>query len=50
MSQVIIIRFAETLERPQREARAKGLGPTTLVRMWILERLQVLEQPSALRA
>jgi predicted DNA binding CopG/RHH family protein len=30
----------ETLTELRREARHKGIGPTTLARMWILEHLQ----------
>jgi len=30
----------ETLVELRREARQKGIGPTTLARMWILEHLQ----------
>jgi predicted DNA binding CopG/RHH family protein len=30
----------ETLAELRREARQKGIGPTTLARMWILEHLQ----------
>ena len=41
LSEGITIRFdPETLARLRAEARKKGLGPTTLARMWILERLQ----------
>jgi hypothetical protein len=41
LSESITIRFdPETLARLRAEARKKGLGPTTLARMWILERLQ----------
>ena len=41
LSQGITIRLdPETLSRLRSEARARGLGPTTLARMWILERLQ----------
>src|SRR5829696_4079997 len=40
LSQGITIRFdAETLEQLRMRARKKGIGPTTLARMWILERL-----------
>ena len=40
LSQGITIRFdAETLEELRQQAHRKGIGPTTLVRMWILERL-----------
>ena len=41
LSQGITIRFdPDTLERLRQEASKKGIGPTTLARMWILERLQ----------
>ena len=41
LSEGITIRFdAETLEKLRDQARKKGMGPTTLARMWILERLQ----------
>jgi hypothetical protein len=41
LSEGITIRFdPETLEQLRGEARKKGIGPTTLARMWILERLQ----------
>jgi hypothetical protein len=40
LNQGITIRFdAETLEKLRARAQKKGLGPTTLARMWILERL-----------
>jgi hypothetical protein len=31
---------AETLDKLRSEAQKKGIGPTTLAGMWILERLQ----------
>ncbi len=31
---------AETLDKLREKAKGKGVGPTTLVRMWILERLE----------
>ena len=31
---------AETVEKLRAEAQKKGIGPTTLARMWIQERLQ----------
>lgn len=41
LSEGITIRFdQETLSKLRAEAREKGMGPTTLARMWILERLQ----------
>ena len=40
LSEGITIRFdAETLIALRSQARKKGVGPTTLARMWILERL-----------
>ncbi len=41
LSQVLPVRFdMETLEKLRKQARKKGIGPTTLVRMWVLERLE----------
>lgn len=41
LSEVLPVRLdAETLNKLRKEARKKGVGPTTLVRMWIIERLQ----------
>jgi len=41
LSEGITIRLEEqTLEQLRRQAHEKGIGPTTLVRMWILERLK----------
>ncbi len=46
LSQGITVRLdTETLDHLRVLAREKGLGPTTLVRMWILERLRVEETP-----
>jgi predicted DNA binding CopG/RHH family protein len=43
LSKGITIRFdAETLEKLRQRAHEKGIGPTTLARMWILEHLQDL--------
>ena len=40
LNQGITIRFdTETLEQLRRQAHKKGMGPTTLALMWILERL-----------
>jgi glutathione S-transferase len=40
LSQGITIRFdPETLARLRDQAKKKGIGPTTLARMWILEHL-----------
>ena len=41
LSKGITIRFdAETLKELRRLAQEKGVGPSTLARMWILERLR----------
>lgn len=41
LSRGITIRFdEETLEKLRRHAYEKGIGPTTLARMWILEHLR----------
>jgi predicted DNA binding CopG/RHH family protein len=46
LSQGITIRFdAETLEELREQAHNKGIGPTTLARMWILERLHSKTPP-----
>ncbi len=40
LSEGITIRFdPQTLGQLREQARAKGIGATTLIRMWILERL-----------
>jgi predicted DNA binding CopG/RHH family protein len=40
LSRGITVRFDdESLTKLREEAHAKGVGPTTLVRMWVLERL-----------
>ena len=37
----ITVRLEEdSLEAIRREAREKGIGPSTLIRMWVLERLR----------
>ncbi len=42
LSEVLPVRFdVETLEQLRAQAQKKGLGPTQLVRMWVLERLQM---------
>lgn len=39
--EVITVRLQKSIkEKLTRIARGKGIGPTTLTRMWILERLQ----------
>lgn len=41
LSEGITIRFdPKTLNKLREQANKKGLGPTTLARMWILEHLQ----------
>lgn len=41
LSEVVTIRLnPETLQRLRELAREKGIGPTTLARMWILEKLK----------
>jgi predicted DNA binding CopG/RHH family protein len=41
LSENLNIRFdAESLASLRREAHARGIGPTTLARMWILEHLR----------
>ena len=48
LSQGITVRFtAETLATLRATARKKGIGPTTLARMWILERLEAIDQGTA---
>lgn len=43
LSEGLTVRFdPETLRKLREQARQKGIGPTTLARMWILERLQQL--------
>lgn len=48
LSQGITVRFtAETLATLRTTAQKKGIGPTTLARMWILERLEAIDQGTA---
>ena len=48
LSQAITVRFtAETLETLRATAQKKGIGPTTLASIWILERLEEIDQGSA---
>ncbi|MDE2768054.1 MAG: CopG family antitoxin [Chloroflexota bacterium] len=48
LSQGITVRFtAETLETLRATAQKKGIGPTTLARMWILERLEAIDRGTA---
>ncbi len=47
LSQPISIRLdPETLTELRSRAREKGIGPTTLARMWILEHLRELQEGS----
>ena len=48
LSQGITVRFTpETLETLRATAKRKGIGPATLARMWILERLEAIDQGTA---
>lgn len=48
LSQGITVRFTpETLETLRAIAKRKGIGPTALARMWILERLEAIDQGTA---
>jgi predicted DNA binding CopG/RHH family protein len=48
LSEGVTIRFdKETLDELRARARAKGIGPSTLARMWVLEKLR--EEPRAAR-
>ena len=50
LSEGITIRLdSETLRTLRAEAREKGIGPTTLARMWILERLKTEVKDQASR-
>jgi hypothetical protein len=41
LSEVLPVRFdSETLGKLREQAHKKGVGPTTLVRMWVMERLE----------
>jgi predicted DNA binding CopG/RHH family protein len=37
----------ETLTKVRSPAKKKGIGPTTLIRMWILEDVEQLEQQAS---
>jgi hypothetical protein len=42
---VVPVRLAaDTYAELRREARARGVGPSTLIRMWILEKLHAVSQ------
>lgn len=48
LSQGITVRFdTKTLDELRSHAQDKGIGATTLIRMWILERLKKQEQVHA---
>jgi hypothetical protein len=48
LSEGITIRLDQpTLRAVRAEARSKGIGPTTLIRMWVLERVNKGPTPSA---
>ena len=41
LSEGITVRFdPETMRELRAQAKRRGVGPTTLIRMWVLERLQ----------
>lgn len=43
LSEGITIRLdANTLKKLRSQAHNKGVGPTTLVRMWLMEKLQTI--------
>ncbi len=43
LSEGITIRLDEkTLDKLRSQAHKKGIGPTTLVRMWLMEKLQTI--------
>ncbi len=45
LSEGITIRLdKETLQQLRKRAHAKGIGPTTLARMWVLEHLRETEE------
>lgn len=47
LSQSLTVRLDEgTIKQMRDIARQKGIGPTTLARMWILERLRGQRRPS----
>jgi len=47
LSEGITIRLdPETMREVREQARQKGLGPTTLIRMWVLERLHGVRSPA----
>ena len=48
LSQGLKVRFdPETMTRLRERAKETGVGPSTLIRMWVLERLRQDEQPRA---
>ena len=53
LSQALSIRLdSRTIDSLRAQAARKGVGPTTLARMWILERLETItpKKPSAKRS
>jgi predicted DNA binding CopG/RHH family protein len=50
LSEGITIRLdPPTMKAVRSEARAKGLGPTTLIRMWVMERIKKEQAAGARR-
>ncbi len=51
LSHALAVRLdAETVDELTKLARAKGVGPSTLVRMWIMEHLEIVETERRRRA
>jgi predicted DNA binding CopG/RHH family protein len=51
LSEGITVRLdPETLAELRRQAHARGIGPTTLVRMWIVEQLRTMKPHGPTRA
>lgn len=47
LEHVLPVRFdTQTITELQHQASEKGIGATTLVRMWILERLKGVQKPA----
>lgn len=45
LDSVVPVRLAaDTYAELRREARARGVGPSTLIRMWLLEKLDAMRQ------
>lgn len=50
LSEGITVRFdSKSLNEIRRQANKKGVGPTTLVRMWVLKQLNHLKQEPRLK-